>query len=109
MSGRDAERVQETLGQPEAREDQQATGSVSAPTVGSPEDVMRRAPSDYPDEHVPGRYRAIANDPEACRAMAAEVLDHAFDKLGDGKDIRDLATLANVWLRLAEQAAKTTK
>jgi hypothetical protein len=41
--------------------------------------------------------------------MAAEVLDHAFDKLGDGKDIRDLATLANVWLRLSELASKARK
>lgn len=73
------------------------------------EDVMTRPPHAYPDEWVAGRYRAIANDPEACRAMAAEVLDFAFDKLGDGKDLRDLATLANVWLRLAEQAAKAGK
>lgn len=70
---------------------------------------MTRPPHAYPDEWVAGRYRAIANDPEACRAMAAEVLDFAFDKLGDGKDLRDLATLANVWLRLAEQAAKAGK
>lgn len=75
----------------------------------NPEDGMRHPPADYPDEAVPGQYRRIANDPEACRAMAAEVLDHAFDKLGDGKDIRDLATLANVWLRLSELAAKAGK
>ena len=37
------------------------------------------------------------------------MLDHAFDGLGDGRDVRDLATLANVWLRLAEQAAKAGK
>jgi hypothetical protein len=70
------------------------------------EDAMTHPPHDYPEEIIPGRYRAIANDPEACRAMAASVLDHAFDKLGDGKDLRDLATLAGMWLRLAEQAMK---
>lgn len=41
--------------------------------------------------------------------MAAEVLDFAFDKLGDGKDVRDLATLANCWMRLAELAARAAK
>jgi hypothetical protein len=70
---------------------------------------MAHPPADYPEEAVPGQYRRIANDPEACRAMAAEVLDHAFDGLGSGRDIRDLATLANVWLRLAELAMKDRK
>ncbi len=73
------------------------------------EDAMTRPPHAYPDEVVAGRYREIANDPEACRAMAAEVLDFAFDKLGDGKDVRDLATLANCWMRLAELAARAGK
>ena len=77
--------------------------------TAGPEDAMTRAPSEYPEEYVAGRYRAIANDPEGCRAMAAEVLDFAFDKLGDGKDVRDLATLANCWMRLAELAAKAGK
>ena len=87
--------------------DGQATaGSDPRTYVDGPEDAMTRAPAEYPEEYVAGRYRRIATDPEACRAMAAEVLDFAFDKLGDGKDIRDLATLANVWLRLAEQAMK---
>ena len=108
MPGGD-ERHGDGLGQPEAREHQEAAGHVSTYDVLGPEDGMRRAPADYPDEATPARYRAIANDPEACQAMAAEVLDHAFDKLGDGRDIRDLATLANVWLRLSELAAKAAK
>jgi hypothetical protein len=73
------------------------------------EAAMTRAPHAYPDEYVAGRYREIANDAEACRAMAAEVLDFAFDKLGDGRDIRDLATLANCWMRLSELAMKAGK
>jgi hypothetical protein len=49
------------------------------------EDDMRRAPSDFPGEVVPGPYRAIANDPEACRAMAAEALDAAWGGVGSGR------------------------
>lgn len=74
-----------------------------------PEDAMIHPQRDFQEEAVPGEYRRIANDPEACRAMAAEVLDYAFDKLGDGKDIRDLATLANCWMRLSELSGKASK
>ena len=109
MAGRKPQRRREDQEPTEAREVEAVAGSVSTPYVGGPEDGMRHPPVEYADEIVPGRYRLIANDAEACRAMAAEALDHAWDGMGSGGDIRDLTALANCWMRLSELAAKANK
>lgn len=105
MAGR-SRRLREDQEHTEARDAQGAAGTVSMAHVGRPEDDMNQPERDYLDDIIPGQYRRIANDPEAARAMCALVLDAAFDRLGDSKEVRDLATLANVWLRLADQASR---
>jgi hypothetical protein len=68
------------------------------------EDAMNRASHDPLAEYIPGHYRRIANDPQACLAMAAEELDSAA--VGDLK-AKDVAVrVANVWIRLAEASAR---
>lgn len=68
------------------------------------EDALHRPKFDEAPE--PGKYRRMADDPVACRAMAAEVLDWAFNADADASDIRNVVPLANCWMRLSELAHK---
>lgn len=93
------------LGQPEAREHQHAAESVSAAYVDRPEDSMTHLPGDgWPEEEIPGRYRALAQDPMAALSVAAEVLDAALT--ADIKERDSLTSLARAWLRLAEVSSR---
>lgn len=101
MTAREPERHGDDLTQPEAQEEQQTAGSVSAVSVDRPEDDMRHPPGDgWPEEDIPGRFRAMAADPMAALSVAAEVLDHALT--ADIEERNSLAGLARAWLRLAE-------
>lgn len=72
-----------------------------------PEDNMNHPPVEYLDEAiVPAKYRKMAEDSTACRAVAAMVLDFALDELTDGKEYAGLAAIARCWLKLSELADK---
>ena len=76
----------------------------AAARPGHPEDDLNHP--DHEEGHEPGHYRRIASDPAACRAMAAEVLDWAFQSDAGLAEIRSIVPLATAWLKLAELAFK---
>lgn len=67
-------------------------------------DELHHPPAD--GDREPDKYLRIAADPVACRAMAAEILDWAFNSDAGLDDLRAVVPLANAWMRLAEMAYK---
>lgn len=77
------------------------TGLVLAKNA---EDAMQRPEAEWPEEVLPGKYRRMAGDTQACLAMAAEMLDTA--STGSVKEMAAAVPVANAWMRLGELSVK---